>query len=203
MLAVTGKMLTINLKTRNMKGESIPEQLYQEYLGGYGLGIALLLERMDPSTDPLGPGNILGFASGYLTGTGAYIASRFMAFGKSPSTLGWGDANCGGYFGKKMKQSGFDVILFLEQSPEPVYLLVEEGKARLLNADDLWGKDCLETEKALKLKHGKDCEVACIGPAGENLSAIAGISTDMGRFAARSALGAIMGSKQVKAVVLV
>ena len=202
MYAVTGKMLTVNLKTIELKAEDIPEQLYQEYLGGYGLGVALLMERMDPATDPLGPGNILGFATGYLTGTRAYIASRFMSFGKSPSTLGWGDSNCGGYLGRKMKQAGFDVILFTEISPEPVYLLVEESKAQLLKANDLWGKDCYETEEALKVKHGKDCEIACIGPAGENLSAVAGISTDMGRFAARSALGAVMGSKRVKAVVL-
>jgi aldehyde:ferredoxin oxidoreductase len=202
MYSVTGKIAIINLKTKNNKVEEIPKQLYKEYLGGYGLGVALLMERMDPTVNALGPKNILGFATGYLTGTDAYIASRFMVFGKSPSTEGWGESNCGGYFGKKMKQAGFDVILFKEISSEPVYLFVDHGYPQVLKADWLWGKDCYETDDLLKEKHGKDCEIACIGPAGEKLSFIAGISTDKGRFAARSALGAVMGSKKIKAVVL-
>ncbi|NQU99859.1 MAG: aldehyde ferredoxin oxidoreductase family protein [Parcubacteria group bacterium] len=202
MYSVAGKMLTINLKIKSSEIEEIPKDFYSEYLGGYGLGVALLMERMDPTVNALGPKNILGFATGYLTGTGAYIASRFMVFGKSPSTEGWGDSNCGGYFGKKMKQAGFDVILFKEISSEPVYLFVDHGYPQLLKADWLWGKDCYETDDLLKEKHGKDCEIACIGLAGEKLSFIAGISTDKGRFAARSALGAVMGSKKIKAVVL-
>jgi aldehyde:ferredoxin oxidoreductase len=211
MYAATGKLLSADLNTRNCTVEAVAEQLYRRYLGGYGLGVALLLERMDPACDPLGPENILGFAAGYLTGTGAYIASRFMAFGKSPSTGGWGDANCGGHFGPRMKKAGLDAILFTGQASSPVYLLVQGGgdtvvadglKAEILDAGDLWGKDCYQTEDLLKERHGKDCEVACIGPAGENLAAVAGISTDKGRFAARSALGAVMGSKRLKAVVV-
>jgi aldehyde:ferredoxin oxidoreductase len=211
MYAVTGKLLSVDLNTKNCVIEAVPEQLYRQYLGGYGLGAALLLERMDPACDPLGPENILGFAAGYLTGTGAYIASRFMVFGKSPSTGGWGDANCGGRFGPKMKKTGLDVILFMGRASSPLYLLVQpdgeasvEGglRAEILDAGDLWGKDCYQTEDSLKERHGKDCEVACIGPAGENLAAVAGISTDKGRFAARSALGAVMGSKKIKAVVV-
>ncbi len=202
MYAVTGKLLSVDLKKGTSAVEEVPQARYREYLGGYGLGAALLLERMDPACDPLGPKNILGFAAGYLTGTGAYIASRFMVFGKSPSTHGWGDANCGGHFGRKMKEAGFDTVLFLGQSKKPVYLLVDQGKATVEKADWLWGKDTYQTEDALKEKHGADCQVACIGPAGEKLSAIAGISTDKGRFAARSALGAVMGSKKLKAVVV-
>ncbi len=207
MYAVTGKLLSVDLKSQSCKVEGLPEKLYRHYLGGYGLGVALLLERMDPACDPLGPENILGFAAGYLTGTGAYIASRFMAFGKSPSTGGWGDANCGGHFGPKLKRSGLDALLFRGRARSPVYLLVQPGAdgaaaAEILNAENLWGKDCYETEDLLKERHGKDCEIACIGPAGENLSAVAGISTDKGRFAARSALGAVMGSKKLKAVVV-
>ncbi len=202
MYAITGKLLAVDLRKGTATVEEVPPARYREYLGGYGLGASLLLERMDPACDPLGPKNILGFAAGYLTGTGAYIASRFMVFGKSPSTHGWGDANCGGRFGRKMKEAGFDTILFHGQSKKPVYLLVDQGKASLEPAEGLWGKDTYRTEDALKEKHGADCEVACIGPAGEKLSAIAGISTDKGRFAARSALGAVMGSKRLKAVVV-
>jgi len=202
MNAITGKLLSVDLNKGACIAEELPQDTYREYLGGYGLGVKLLLERMDPACDPLGPGNILGFAAGYLTGTGAYIASRFMVFGKSPSTHGWGDANCGGHFGRKLKESGYDTILFLGQSKKPVYLLVDQGKATIEKADELWGQDTYRTEDALKERHGTDCQVACIGPAGEKLSAIAGISTDKGRFAARSALGAVMGSKKLKAVVV-
>jgi aldehyde:ferredoxin oxidoreductase len=202
MYSVTGKLLSIDLSTSDITFEDIPEKQYREYLGGYGLGVSLLLERMDPGCDPLGPENILGFGTGYLTGTGAYISSRFMVFGKSPSTGGWGDANCGGYFGPKMKRAGVDVILLSGSSDKPLYLLVEEGRASLHDAGDLWGRDCYENEDLLKQRHGDDCEIACIGPAGERRSAIAGISTDKGRFAARSGLGAVMGSKNLKAVVL-
>jgi aldehyde:ferredoxin oxidoreductase len=202
MNAATGKLLEVNLSSHTCRAEQLPTVLYRQYLGGYGLGVRLLLERMDPACDPLGPENILGFAAGYLTGTGAYIASRYMVFGKSPSTGGWGDSNCGGHIGKKLKNSGFDVLLASGIAQSPVYLLVEDGKGQILDAAELWGRDCYATEGLLKARHGKDCEVACIGPAGENLSPIAGISTDKGRFAARSGLGAVMGSKRLKAVVL-
>jgi aldehyde:ferredoxin oxidoreductase len=202
MNAVTGMLLNIDLTSQACTEEPLPAELYRNYLGGYGLGVRLLLERMDPACDPLGPGSIVGFAAGYLTGTGAYIASRTMVFGKSPSTGGWGDSNCGGHLGKKLKNSGFDVLLFSGTAPRPVYLLVDAGKAQILDAAELWGRDCYETEDLLKARHGKDCEVACIGPAGERLAMVAGISTDKGRFAARSGLGAVMGSKKLKAVVL-
>jgi aldehyde:ferredoxin oxidoreductase len=155
----------VNLQTQSCVVESVPEKLYRKYLGGYGLGSALLLGRMDPACEPLGPENILGFASGYLTGTGAYIASRFMVFGKSPSTDGWGDANCGGHFGPKMKKAGLDVMLFCGRAGSPVYLLVQPGgdgavQGQILDAEDLWGKDCYRTEDCLIERHGKDCEVA-------------------------------------------
>ncbi len=202
MYAVTGKMLVVNLTAHSYHVEDIPKDLYREYLGGYGIGLPLIMERMDPSVAPLSPESILGFASGYLTGTGSYIASRYMVFGKSPSTRGWGDSNSGGYFGKKMKKAGFDVILFYGQALKPVYLFVDSGSVEIKDASALWGSDTYETENYLKHRHGKDVEVACIGPAGENLSMIAGIATDKGRFAARSALGALMGSKKLKAVVV-
>ncbi len=202
MYAVNGKLLSVNLSDGRLDTEKISFKQYKKYMGGYGLGIALLMEMMDPSADALGPDNILGFAAGYLTGTGAYIASRFMVFGKSPSTGGWGDSNCGAHFGKKMKQAGFDMILFSGQSEKPVYLYINEGKAELIPCTDIWGSDTFYTEDFLKEKHGKSCQVACIGPAGERMTAMAGISTDKGRYAARSGLGAVMGSKNLKALVV-
>lgn len=202
MYSVTGRLLNIDLSTHETTPEEVDPSLYRNYLGGYGIGAALLLDRMDPGADPLGPDNILGFAAGYLTGTGAYIASRYMVFGKSPSTLGWGDANTGAFFGKALKRAGYDTLLFSGISPDPVYLVINEGTAELYKAADLWGLDTYRTEDILKERHGTDCQVACIGPSGERMSKIAGISTDKGRFAARSGLGAVMGSKKLKAVVL-
>ena len=192
MHSVTGKMVIIDVKTSEHEVRHIPEELYREFLGGYGLGSALLMEHMDPAADPLGPGNILGFASGYLTGSGAYIASRFMVFGISPSTKGWGDSNCGAHFSRKMKQAGFDVILLTGLSEKAVYLLVDQGKVELLDGSFLWGKDTYQTEDLLIEKHGKECSVVCIGPARERMAAITGISTEKGRFAACSALGAVI-----------
>lgn len=202
MYAVNGKLLNVNLSDGTLVTEKISFEQYKKYMGGYGLGAALLMERMDPAADALGPDNILGFAAGYLTGTGAYIASRFMVFGKSPLTGGWGDSNCGAHLGKKMKQSGFDTILISGRSEKPVYLYINEGKAELIPCEGLWGTDTFHAEDFLKEKYGKGCQVACIGPAGERMTAMAGISTDKGRYAARSGLGAVMGSKNLKALVV-
>jgi len=200
MHGVNNRLLNIDLTRQTNRVEEISGDLHRRFLGGYGLGAAFLLDRMDPSTDALGPGNILGFAAGILTGTGAYIASRFMAFAKSPSTGGWGDANCGAYFGKALKSSGFDAVLFSGAAERPVYVLLSGGSCEVLPAADIWGLDTYETEDILKKRH-PGSQVACIGPAGERMSMIAGISTDKGRYAARSALGAVMGSKKVKALV--
>ncbi|SDP41860.1 aldehyde ferredoxin oxidoreductase family protein [Desulforhopalus singaporensis] len=202
MNGANGKLIEVDLTRGEIRVEGISPSLFREYLGGYGLGVRLLMEKMDPAADPLGPENILGLASGYLSATGAVAADRYMAFGKSPSTGGWGDANSGGKFGRKLKEAGCDAVLFCGQADSPVYLFIDEQKAELRVADFIWGKDCYETENELKKIHGDDCEVACIGVAGERMSMIAGISTDKGRIAARSALGAVMGSKLVKAVVV-
>jgi aldehyde:ferredoxin oxidoreductase len=158
---------------------------------------------MPVNADPLGPENILGFLSGLLTGTGSLFTGRWMVVGKSPLTGGWGDANCGGNFSPSIKRCGYDGIFFKGISKKPVYLFVDKGKAEIKDASRFWGMDTVETEKAL-IKEA-DCKrprVACIGPAGEKLSLISGISNDLGRMAARSGLGAVMGSKKLKAVVL-
>jgi aldehyde:ferredoxin oxidoreductase len=121
--------------------------------------------------------------------------------GKSPLTGGWGDANCGGKFGPTLKFAGYDGVFVVGMSQEPVYLLVDEGHAELRPAGHLWGLDALETEQVLQERHGGDTQVACIGPAGERLALISCIMTDRGRAAGRSGLGAVMGSKRLKAVV--
>jgi aldehyde:ferredoxin oxidoreductase len=196
-----GKILWVNLSTGKTKIETPDENLYKEYIGGYGIGAKLLYDHMKPGADPLGPDNILGLVTGPFTGTPIPAGARYAAVAKSPITGGWGDANSGGYFGPYLKFSGFDGVFFTGVSKKPVYLLIDEGKAVLKDASHLWGKDAYETEKTLEAEYGKNSRVACIGPAGEKMSLIAAIITDKGSAAGRSGLGAVMGSKKLKAVV--
>jgi aldehyde:ferredoxin oxidoreductase len=196
-----GKILFVDLSTGAIKEEMLEDSLYRNYLGGYGLGVRILYSRQKAGVDPLGPENTLGLISGPLTGTAVPTGARFAAVGKSPITGGWGDANCGGEFGPYLKFAGFDGVFFTGISPKPVYLLLDNGKAEIKDAGQVWGKDCYETEDSLMAEYGKDSRVACIGQAGEKLALISCIMTDYGSAAGRSGLGAVMGSKRLKAVV--
>jgi aldehyde:ferredoxin oxidoreductase len=197
-----GKILNVDLGVGEISEEIIPDEMYETYLSGMGLSAALLYERIPAGADALGPENILGFVSGLLTGTGSFFTGRWMVVGKSPITGGWGDANCGGNFSPAIKRCGYDGIFFTGISEKPVYLSIKNGRAELRDAGHLWGKDTVETEEILIKETRGNARVACIGPAGENLSRISGISNDRGRLAARSGLGAVMGSKRLKAVVI-
>jgi len=204
MKSYTGKVLWVDLSSGQFAEENIPDSIYQKYLAGIGLGAALLYREIPVGSDPLGPGNILGFLPGLLTGTGGLFTGRWMAVAKSPLTGTWGDANCGGTLAYAIKQCGYDGIFFKGCSSKPVYLLIDNHGPQLRDAAHLWGKDAVETEDLLLAEHGdrKIPSVASIGQAGENLSLISGIVNDRGRLAARSGLGAVMGSKKLKAVVL-
>jgi aldehyde:ferredoxin oxidoreductase len=197
-----GKILNVDLSAGTIQEEALDEQLCRDYIGGYGIGAKLLYERMPAGADPLGPDNILGLLTGPLTGTPAIIGSRFVAVGKSPNTGTWGDANCGGDFGPLMKFAGVDGVLFYGISEKPVYLLIDEGKAELRDASDLWGMNVTDLEDLLKERHGEEASIASIGKAGEKLSLMACIMNDKERAAGRSGLGAVMGAKKVKAVVV-
>ena len=197
-----GKILWVDLSKGQIREEVIPDEIYEQYLSGTGLAAYLLYNRIPAGADPLGPDNILGFVSGLLTGTGSLFSGRWMVAGKSPLTGGWGDANCGGNLSPAIKRCGYDGIFFTGISEKPVYLHVRHNGAELCDASHLWGKDAVETEEALIKEKGDKAKVACIGPAGEKLSLISGICNDRGRLAARSGLGAVMGSKKLKAVVL-
>ena len=196
-----GKVLHVHLDNRQTHFEELDETFYSKYLSGVGLGAKVLWDRMKPGAEPMAPDNILGFTTGLLTDTASLFTGRFMVVGKSPLSRGWGDANCGGYFSPSLKRCGVDAVFFHGCSPEPVYLYMDHETAELQDASDLWGLDTVETEKRLKARHGERAQVACIGPAGERLSFMAGISHDGGRMAARSGLGAVMGSKKLKALV--
>jgi aldehyde:ferredoxin oxidoreductase len=195
-----GKILWVDLSKNELKDEVLDEELGRQFLGGYGLGARILFSRQKAGVDPLGPDNIFGILTGPITGTDALGGTRYTVVGKSPLTGGWGDANSGGYVGPNLKFAGYDAVFFTGISAKPVYLFINNGKAELRDASHLWGKDSFETEDILKSELGKDVELACIGPAGEKLALIAAVMNNKGRAAGRSGLGAVMGSKKLKAI---
>jgi aldehyde:ferredoxin oxidoreductase len=195
-----GKMLWVDLSNHQLKDEVLDEKLCRRFIGGYGLGARLIYSWQKANVDPLDQDSILGVLTGPLTGTAALGGSRYTFVGKSPLTGGWGDANSGGDFGPYLKFAGYDAVFFTGRSENPIYLFINHGQAELRDAAHLWSKDCYETEDILKLELGKNVKVACIGPSGERLVLIASIMNDRGRAAGRSGLGAVMGSKKLKAI---
>jgi aldehyde:ferredoxin oxidoreductase len=205
MYGYMGKILRINLTTSTITEEFPDEETLRKYLGGAGLATKILLEETEKGIDPLGPENKLIFMTGPLTGTSSPSTGRYSVVAKSPLTNGWGQANSAGFWGRDFKRSGFDGIIFEGKAPKPVYLLTEDGKAELLDAEEIWGKNTSETTRILREKHGGKFNVACIGIAGENLVKYAAIMNDCdekywGRAAGRCGVGAVMGSKNLKAI---
>jgi len=196
-----GKILWVNLSDNSFNEEELSEEVYRQYIGGYGLATKLIYETMPAKTDPLGPDSVFGFFPGLITGTVAPLTGRFMVAGKSPLTGTWGDANCGGYFGPEVKKCGYDAILIRGIAENPKYVAVIGDNKQILDASELWGLDTVQTEEKLTEKHGR-VQVASIGQSGENMSLISGIVNDKARIAARSGFGAVMGSKKLKAIVL-
>jgi aldehyde:ferredoxin oxidoreductase len=202
-----GKILNVDLSTGRLHDEVLDESLGRTFLGGYGLGARLLYDRMTPRTDALGPDAVLGFFTGPLTGTPAIEGNRFVVVCKSPLTGTWGDANCGGTFGPRLKFAGYDGVIVRGVAPHPTSLVIDNGEAHLRDARSLWGMDSNETEDELTRSLGarsdgtaRRVDVACIGQAGERRSLIAAVMNDKGRAAGRSGVGAVMGSKHLKAI---
>jgi aldehyde:ferredoxin oxidoreductase len=195
-----GKVLFVDLSTGELKDEALEEKVYHDFIGGYGIGARIIYSRQKPGADPLGQGNILGFMTTPLAGSPAVGASRFVVMGKSPLYGGWGDANSGGYFGPYLKFAGYDGVFVSGVSEKPVYLFINDGKAEIRDATNLWGKDTFETEDMLSAEHGKKTYTACIGPSAEKLSLISCVMTNRGSAAGRSGLGAVMGAKKLKAI---
>ncbi|MBQ0041053.1 MAG: aldehyde ferredoxin oxidoreductase family protein [Clostridiales bacterium] len=204
MKSCTGKILVVDLTAGTTRVEQIPDEVYEAVLAGKGLGAWYLYKNIPADADPMGPENILGFCSGALTGTGALMTGRVNIVCKSPLTGGWGDANCGGVFAPAIKQCGYDAIFVSGISDKPVYLYCDNKGAEIRDAAEYWGMDAVEAERRLRQDAGsqkKPC-VAVIGESGEKLSLISGICNEEGRIAARSGVGAVMGSKKLKALVL-
>ena len=196
-----GKMLFVNLTNRKTDEEELTDELARKYIGGYGIGARIMMERMKPGADPLGPDNIFGVGTGPLTLSGTISTCRYTTMGKSPLTGYWGDANSGGNFANALKASGYDFAFFEGKAEHPIYLLIKGGKAEVKDARHLWGKDTVKTEEIIRQDNGDpNLKIACIGTAGEKCSRIAAVMNDSGRAAARSGLGAVMGSKNLKAI---
>jgi aldehyde:ferredoxin oxidoreductase len=195
-----GKTLWVDLTKGKLEDETLGEDFHRQFIGGYGLGARILFSRQKAGIDPLGPESILGLTTGMLTGTPGISASRYIMVGKSPLTGGWGDANSGGNVGPYLKFAGYDNVFFTGIADKPLYLLIDNGKAEFRDASHIWGKDSFDTEDILRDELGKDTEVACVGPAGEKVALIAAVMNNKGRAAGRSGLGAVMGSKKLKAI---
>jgi len=196
------RYLHINLTDRKIETKEIPEEIALGWVGGRGFGIKYLYDSIEPGIDPLSPDNKLFLVNGPLAGTGAMGCSRWFAVTKSPLTKTYMRSSGGGDFGAWMGFAGFDFFLIEGKAEKPSYLLIEKDKWEIIDADFIWGKLTSETDEALVQKHGKDARVACIGPASEKGVMFGMIIESKRRSASRGGVGTVMGSKNLKAVVV-
>jgi aldehyde:ferredoxin oxidoreductase len=196
-----GQILRVNLTRGTTKTEPLDPKLARAYIGGRGLGTKLLIDEIDPKLDPLAPNNKLIMATGPLTGTGASTGGRYMVITKSPLTGAIACSNSGGYFGSEVKFCGYDFLILEGRAKEPVYLWLNNDSVEIRPAGKVWGKTTHQTEDHLKAETHPEAKVCSIGPAGEKLAFTACIMNDKHRAAGRSGVGAVMGSKHVKAIV--
>ncbi len=199
----TGVVLRINLTTRHISKEALREDWAHEYIGGRGLGARYLLAEVDPKIDPFSPDNKMMVVTGPLTGTNSSCGSRYMVITKGPLTDAITTSNSGGTWGPELKAAGYDMLILEGRASSPCYLWIYNDQVELRDATHVWGKTVWETEEHLKTEVGvPDAIIASIGPAGENLVRFACIMNDLHRAAGRSGVGAVMGSKKLKAVVV-
>jgi len=196
-----GKILRVDLSSETMSVEEPQKAIYARYLGGGSLALYYLLRELKPKSDPLGPENILIFAGSVIAGTPAAGLSRFSVAAKSPLTGGYGEAEAGGWWIPELKFAGFDAILIKGKAKRPVYLWIHDGEAEIRDASHLWGKFTKETEEEIRKELGDErVRVALIGPAGEKLVKVACILNELKHANGRTGLGAVMGSKNLKAI---
>jgi len=195
-----GEIIWVDLTTRSIEKRPIDEDMIRKYLLGAGYLSRVLYDMIPVGTDPLGKDNVLGFATGLLTGSMFPQSSRHVIAALSPLTNIWGESHAAGFWGAELKLAGYDAIIFTGASTAPVYLHIEDSRVELLDASHLWGKDVFETDDVIRKTHGRRCRVLSIGQAGENLVRFAAIMNDRDRASARSGLGAVMGSKKLKAI---
>ncbi len=197
-----GRLLRVELSEGRIWEEELKEEVARDFIGGRGVGIHYLLKEADPKGDPFCGKNPLIMMAGPLTGTGAPTGARYMVTTLSPLTGALTCSNSGGMFPAELRRAGWDGIIFTGKGSHPVYLWVDGSKAELRDATELWGKNTHQTEQTLRSQTHAQAKVACIGPAGERLVRFASIMNDKDRAAGRSGVGAVMGSKNLKAVVV-
>ena len=196
-----GKILRVNLTKGTVTSEPLNMQWAREYVGSRGLGSKYLINEIDPKVDPLSPDNKIIWATGPLTGTMASTGGRYTVITKGPLTGAIACSNSGGYWGAELKMAGWDMVIFEGKSPKPVYLSILDGHAELRDASALWGESVWKTEEKLKQMHQDPLlRVSSIGKAGENKVLYAAVVNDLHRAAGRSGVGAVMGSKNLKAI---
>lgn len=194
-------ILRIDLSSNTVDEVSLPKQWLDEYLGGASLGARILYADLKPELDPLSPQAPLLFLNGPLSGTAGPAVGRFVVCAKSPATHLWGESNCGGFWGPELRMSGYYGLLITGRADSPIYISIINGEIDIYPASHLWGMDTYSTQNAIKAELGiKGARVAVIGPAGESLIQFASILADHGRMAGRTGMGAVMGSKNLKAI---
>ena len=196
-----GSILRINLTSKKRAIQKLGKSFARTYLGGRGFASRILYDEIKRGTDPLGPENLLMFATGPLNGTAWPQTGRYDVYAKSPLTGIWGETNSGGHWGSELKYAGFDAVILKGASEKPVYLWIDGNEVEIRDAKAIWGENTSETDQLIKEELGdRAIEIACIGQAGENLVRYAGIMTRLHCAAARSGIGAVMGSKRLKAI---
>jgi aldehyde:ferredoxin oxidoreductase len=197
----TAKILRVDLTANKIEIEEISEAFYRLYPGGKALAGYFLLNEMPAHTDPFAPENMMVIANGLLTGSPVATATRYVVSARSPLTDGYGESEAGGFWGPELKMAGFEAVIIKGKSAEPVYLWIQDGQAELRSAKHLWGKTPLEVQTDIRSELGDDkIRVLQIGPAGENLVRYACITNDLRHFNGRNGMGAVMGSKNLRAV---
>lgn len=196
-----GKVLYVDLDRQQVQARELSRGLADKYLGQSGSNARLLLDMIRPGMDPLEPAAPLIFGVGPLGGTPAPCSGRFSLTFKSPLTGIFADSNCGGHFGPELKMAGYDHLVITGRAQHPVYLWIDNDQVCIRDARHLWGLDTLQTDQGIKQELGENsAQVACIGQAGENMVLLAAVIANLSRAAARCGPGALMGSKNLKAV---
>ena len=202
MKANTGKIIRVDLNASAVSIEMLPEDDYRNFVGGSGLAAKYFWDKGDFNADALSPEAMLIFMNGPFSGLKLSGASRNSVAGRSPLTGHWADSSCGGYFAPELRFAGYDGIVLTGKSPKPSVLLIEDDKISIVDGAEYWGKGIEEVTKELKNKYGKTCRTVVIGPAGENLVKFAAILNEAHHAFGRTGFGAVMGSKNLKAIVV-
>jgi len=201
MYGTTGKILRVDLTAGTWKTQELTEDFYRQYPGGKALAGYILLNEMHPNVDPLSRENVLVIANGLLTGAPISTTTRYIVSARSPLTNAYGESEAGGFWGPELKMAGYEAIVVKGKSPQPVYLSIQDGDVEIRPASHLWGRKTAEVQELIRSELGDDkFRVLQIGPAGENLVRFAGLTNDLRHFNGRNGMGAVMGSKNLRAV---